>query len=190
MIPIKVTKLKIEPQSHVRSTKGDAWLFAVSDEYLQEYDKKRALISPDSKVGRNLNRKRQLEKYNAYKEELRWIAKKQGFELPNGCFSIHFYIPMPKSWRRKKRLERVNMKHTSKPDCDNMIKSLIDGLIHRKNKSKGETGRDDKEIWSYAAFKYWVEPDDACIVIKEYIEDEFILAFKNDILIKPKSVLQ
>lgn len=179
MIPIKVTTLKIQAQSHVRSTKGDSWLFAVSDEYLEEYDKKRALISPDAKVGRNLNRKRQLEKYNAYKEELRWIAKKQDFSLPNGCFSIHFNIPMPQSWRPKKRLQMANTKHTSKPDCDNLIKSLIDGLIPRKNKSKGETGRDDKEIWSYAAFKYWVETDDACIVIKEYDEVDFVRMFCN-----------
>lgn len=177
MTPIRVTKLKIEPQTHVRSTKGDAWLFAVSDEYLQEYDNKRCLDDPDAKPRRNLNRKRQLEKYNAYKQELRWSAKKQGFELPDGCFSIHFYIRMPPSWRAKKRAEMLNKPHKSKPDCDNLIKSLIDGLIPRKNRTNGETGRDDKDVWSYAAFKYWVEQDEACIVIKEYSMDEFCGVF-------------
>jgi Holliday junction resolvase RusA-like endonuclease len=177
MIPIKVTVLKIEPQTHVRSTQGDKWLFAVSDKYLEQYDQKRVLNDPNAKPGRNFNRKRQLEKYNSYKEELRWIAKKQEFVLPSGCFSIHFNIPMPKSWRPKERSLRVNTKHTSKPDCDNLIKSMIDGLIPPKNKSKGEKGRDDKEIWSYAAFKHWVEPENACIIIKEYSEEDFIETF-------------
>jgi len=84
---------------------------------------------------------------------------------------------MPKSWRGKERATKVNTKHASKPDCDNLIKSMIDGLIPPKNKSKGEKGRDDKEIWSYAAFKQWVEPENACIIIKEYNEEDFINCF-------------
>lgn len=174
---IKETVINISPQTHVRSTKGDSWLFAVSDEYLEEYDQKRCLGDPNVKLGRNLNRKRQLEKYNAYKEELRWLAKKINFELPNGCFAIFFYVDMPVSWRKKQRLAKAGTPHTSKPDCDNLIKSMIDGLVPRKNKSKGEKGRDDKEIWSYAAFKYWAHDGEARIVIKEYNQEDFIQNF-------------
>lgn len=171
---IKETVLKIQPQTHVRSTKGDGWLFAVSDEYLEEYDAKRVLQDPDAKPGRNLNRKRQLEKYNAYKEELRWVAKSAGFEVPNGCFVIIFNIPMPPSWRKWQIAQNEGQKHTSKPDCDNLIKSMLDGLIPPKKRTKGEKGRDDKEIWSYAAFKFWVKYEDASIIIREYEEEEFI----------------
>lgn len=71
----------------------------------------------------------------------------------------------------------ANRPHRSKPDCDNLIKSLIDGLIPPKNKSKGEKGRDDKEIWCYAAFKFWVEPEEACVIIKEYDEIDFYKSF-------------
>jgi len=176
MNPIRKTTLKIEPQTHVRSTKGDSWLFAVSDEYLEQYDDKRLL--DHGKKGGNLRRKRQLEKYNAYKQELRWIASKDGFKLPDGAFAVFFYIPMPKSWRWKKRLEMNGKPHQSKPDCDNLLKSMIDGLIPPKNKTKGEKGRDDKEVWCYAAFKFWVEEFDGRIEIIEYNEYEFVEVFK------------
>lgn len=136
-------------------------------------------MGPETKPGRNLNRKRQLEKYNAYKQELRWLAKKMNFELPNGSFAIFFYIPMPKSWRDKKRAAMAGIKHISKPDCDNLIKSMIDGLIPPKNKSKGEKGRDDKEVWSYAAFKFWAKDGEACIKIKEYEEIDFLNTFTS-----------
>lgn len=152
-------------------------MFAVSDEYLEEYDKRRLIEK--GKLGGNVRRKRQLEKYNAYKQELRYIASKLDFRLPNGCFCIIFNIPMPASWRPKRRTEMVGKPHQSKPDVDNCIKSLWDGLIPPKNKSKGEKGRDDKEIWSFAAIKRWVEPENSCIEIIEYNEEDFLFNFQQ-----------
>lgn len=179
MIPKKITVLKIEPQTHVRSTKGDSWLFAVSDEYLEGYDQKRTLDDPTAKPGRNLNRKRQLEKYNAYKEELRWIAKKDGFSVPDGYFAIWFYIPYPKSWRAKKVKEMLYGPHQNTPDCDNMMKSFLDGLMPRRNRSKGMKGADDRKVHCYAAFKVWVMPDEGCIKIIQYEEKEYLKEFEH-----------
>lgn len=179
MIPIKITVLKIEPQTHVRSTKGDSWLFAVSDEYLEEYDQKRVLADPEAKPGRNLNRKRQLEKYNAYKEELRWIAKKGAFEVPDGYFAIWFYVPYPKSWRPGKVKEMLYKPHQNTPDCDNMMKSFLDGLMPRRNRIKGHKGNDDRKIHCYAPFKVWVKQDEGQIKIVHYNASDYIETFRD-----------
>lgn len=146
---------------------------------MEEYDRKRGLGDPEAKKGRNLNRKRQLEKYNAYKEELRWIVKKQGFEMPLGYFAIWFCIPFPKSWEPRKGKCRAmeGQPHQSTPDCDNLLKAFFDGIMPRRNKSKGEKGTDDRKIHCYTAFKIWVKPEDACIRIIEYTHQEFTKTF-------------
>jgi len=51
----------------------------------------------------NLSRKRRLERYNDYKDDLRTLAKKYRFEMPVAGWSIYFYFPMPKSWSAKKK---------------------------------------------------------------------------------------
>lgn len=179
MKPKKVTKIEIQPQTHVRSTKGDSWLFAVSDEYLEDYDAKRVDRAPNAKKGRNLNRKRQLEKYNAYKKELQWLAQQQNFTVPEGYFAIWFCIPFPNSWlrRKKKCAGHENQPHQSTPDCDNMIKAFLDALMPRKKRVNGETGADDRKVHCYAAFKVWVKQEDACIKVVEYEKEDFINAF-------------
>ncbi len=179
MIPIRIVEIKLEPQTNVRSTKGDSWLFAVSDEYLQEYDEKRVLDNPDAKVGRNLNRKRQLQRYNAYKDDLRKVVLDKCFTMPHGYFAIWFYIPIPKSWRPAKIKQMLYTVHQSTPDCDNLIKAYLDGVMPRRNKSKGQKGIDDRKVHCYAAFKIWVRPEEACIKILEYDEVEFIKVFEH-----------
>src|ERR1700748_3206282 len=90
LTPIKTTVIPIWPSTNVRSTQGDRWLFAVSDEYLKEFDQRK--LEENGKMGGNLKRKRQLEKYNAYKEEVAYWVDKTGFEIPHGYFDIWFYI--------------------------------------------------------------------------------------------------
>lgn len=171
----KITVIKIQPATNVRSTQGDRWLFSVSDEYLEEYDAKK--MAATGKMGGNARRKRQLEKYNAYKEEIRWWAAQNSFQMPTGYFAIWFYVPAPVSWRKKKRAEMIGKPHMSTPDCDNLLKAFFDGIMPRKNKTKQEKGSDDRRIHCYVAFKVWVEWDDACIKVLEYNEEDFLDAF-------------
>lgn len=171
----KITVIKIQPATNVRSTQGDRWLFSVSDEYLEEYDAKK--MAATGKMGGNARRKRQLEKYNAYKEEIRWWATQNRFKMPTGYFAIWFYVPAPVSWRKKKRAEMIGKPHMSTPDCDNLLKAFFDGIMPRKNKTKQEKGSDDRRIHCYVAFKVWVEWDDTCIKILEYNEQEFLDVF-------------
>ena len=175
MNPLKITVIPIHPSTHVRSTQGDRWLFKVSDEYLANYDQKR--LKEKGKVGRNLLRKRQLEKYNAYKEELRWWVKQKGFRMPTGYFAIWFCIPHPKSWRKKKIQENLYKEHQDTPDFDNLLKSFFDSVMPRKSKTSGEKGCDDRRIHCCATFKIWVKEDEACIKIVEYDKWEFISQF-------------
>lgn len=175
MIPTKITVLDIVPSTNVRSTQGDRWLFAVSDEYLAEYDLKR--LDEKGKIGGNSRRKRQLEKYNAFKKEILFLAEKQGFEMPKGYFAIWFYVPIPKSWRKKKVQEMLYKPHQNMPDWDNFCKACQDGLMPRKSRTNGEKGRDDRSIHCLAVFKVWVLENEACIKIVEYNKSDFESVF-------------
>lgn len=173
----KVTVIPIHPATNVRSTQGDRWLFAVSDEYLKEYDERK--MAATGKMGGNSRRKMQLEKYNAYKQEVSWWAAQNRFQMPVGYFTIWFYIPFPKSWwpRKSKCRQMEGKPHASTPDLDNLLKAFFDGIMPRKNKTKNEKGSDDRKIHSYAAFKIWCHQDNARIVISEYEEKDFIAVF-------------
>jgi len=184
MIPIKQSVLKIDPQTNVRSTKGEGWVLAVTPEYLEEYDKRKTaekqLENPEAKPLRNLARRRQLEKYNAYKEEIRWLAKKQNFVMPQGYFALWFYVPHPKSWRPSKVKEMLYKPHQATPDWDNFIKALFDALMPRKKRMWGQKGtQDDRVVHCGAIFKIWVLPDEGCIKVIEYAENEFMGVFDH-----------
>lgn len=133
-------------------------------------------------MGRNLNRKRQLEKFNAYKEELRWLAKKEGFTVPHGYFAIWFCIPHPKSWRKPKIKEMLYQPHQSTPDWDNCTKAFFDALMPRKKRTRGETGTDDRLVHCGAVFKIWVGENEGCIKIVEYEKEDFIYQFSESVL--------
>ena len=175
MIPVKITTIPIEPATNVRSTQGDRWLFNVTDEYLEEYDQKR--IVTHGKLGGNLRRKRQLEKYNAYKQEVNNYAIKSNFIIPHGYFAIWFYIPFPKSWRKKKREEMACKPHVSTPDLDNLLKALFDSIMPRRNRVAGDKGCDDRKIHCYVAFKVWTS-DEGKIEILEYNKEDFASCFR------------
>lgn len=80
-------------------------------------------------------------KYRLFCDELRSKLK----ELPDS-FKIKFVMPMPKSWSEKKRRCMVGLPHASKPDLDNMIKSVCDAMLD-----------DDSCVWGIHAIKIWGE---------------------------------
>ena len=41
---------------------------------------------------------------------------------------VGFFMPIPKSWSQKKKTEKCGKPHTSKPDTDNLLKALLDGM--------------------------------------------------------------
>lgn len=61
---------------------------------------------------------------------------------------IQFLIPMPKSWRPKRRQEMVGKPHLQTPDVSNLTKAVEDW-------SNGLLWEDDRLICSIIATKLW-----------------------------------
>lgn len=177
MEPTKITILPVFPSTHVRSTKNEAWLFKVSDEYLEGLDNKRFLER--GKKGGLLRRKRQLEVHNAHKKEIQGWVTGSSFTMPLGYMAIWFYVPMPTSWRPKKQKQMLHTVHQNTPDIDNYIKQLFDNIMPRRNRISGEKGTDDRKIHCYATFKVWVTWDEACVKILEYNSEQFLHTFRH-----------
>lgn len=79
-------------------------------------------------------------KYWAFKDEVR----RYGIELQHGGSHVTFVLPMPKSWSKKKKAEMDGKPHQSKPDLDNLKKSLLDAIFD-----------EDKWVWDMRVTKVW-----------------------------------
>jgi len=91
-------------------------------------------------------RKRQREcvrKYFAFRQEFIALCKEQKYQLQD-TLDIVFYLPMPESWSKKKKIEMFMKPHQQRPDADNLTKSVLDSF-----------GIDDGFVWSITAKKYW-----------------------------------
>ncbi len=179
MTPTAITTIEIQPSTNVRSTRNEAWLLSdnITYEYLEKLDTRRLIEK--GKAGTLAARKKQLEIAKAHKDEIKdWVVRNQ-FRMPLGHFAVWFYVPMPRSWRKKKRAEMLYTEHQSTPDLDNFLKQLFDCVMPRKNRMKREKGADDRKIFSYTAFKVWVTDDESCMKILEYKKEEFDYVFRH-----------
>ena len=78
-------------------------------------------------------------RYRAFADEVRLRIK----EDTVGSMVV-FYMPMPKSWSKKKKREMELRPHEQKPDLDNLLKALLDAQYG-----------DDSHVSSIAAMKVW-----------------------------------
>ena len=127
----KTYRFDITPQTSVRATQGDRILFKIGKAKLRPQGLKRLL---------------RLERYNNYKEDVSAIAKQKRFDFPYQGAHIKFYIPCPKSWSKKKKLQYHGSLHTSRPDVDNLTKAIFDSLFS-----------EDKNIADVRISKFWVD---------------------------------
>lgn len=81
-------------------------------------------------------------RYRAFCDEVRL----RGVTLPESGAHVTFVLPMPASWSKKKRQQHYGQPHQAKPDCDNMLKALMDALYE-----------DDAHIWDCRITKVWGE---------------------------------
>lgn len=130
----KIVRMFITPQTHVRSTKGDAVCFRIPEEVSKV------------KYPSLYKRKMLLERYNKYKQDLREEAARVGFEMPCSGIHIKFYMPMPQSWSKKKKAKMNFEGKQSMPDLSNLIKAFEDSLL-----------KQDNMIWDYRVSKYWYD---------------------------------
>jgi Holliday junction resolvase RusA-like endonuclease len=106
----------IEPMQAPRMTRADAW-------------KKRPVVL----------------KYRKFRDDVNELMK--GTPLKEiTTLRVDFYIPMAKSWSKKKRLEMAGTPHQQKPDIDNYIKGLLDAIFR---------DGDDCKVYEVIARKFW-----------------------------------
>ncbi|NBW13846.1 MAG: RusA family crossover junction endodeoxyribonuclease [Caulobacteraceae bacterium] len=65
---------------------------------------------------------------------------------------------VPKSWPKKRRAAALGGPHTSKPDCDNVVKSIKDGLTRI-------AWADDAQVWRETTIKTWGETASTTVTI-------------------------
>lgn len=146
----KVT-LNITPQTHVRATQGDRIFFRIPREKLRPP---------------GLKRLKRLERYNEYKISLAALAKERHFSFPEQGACITFFIPVPRSWSKKKKKLYHGTLHQAKPDLDNLLKAMTDSLV-------GE----DKVIAHYGELcKVWVNYEFGWIEIRESIPTDLYIS--------------
>lgn len=203
MTPLRSAFFPFEPQSALRSTQTQNWLTKVSIEDAQALEDKYEMITDAkgktywqkiSKTGKvktlssrpNFVRtKRYLDKYFKYKDDLREHGQKIGFIMPQDAFFMWFFMPMPKTWTKKKKRAMAFKLHKNKKDTDNLSKAIKDSLAPRKSHFSPDAGHgiDDRVISSYANAKIYL-PDEykekVGILIVEYYVHDFLYNFFLD----------
>lgn len=119
--------------SHVRTTKGDSIFFRIPRDKLKPA---------------GLQRLQRIERYNHYKIALLAEAKRKGFQIPASGLSVTFYLPIPKTWSKKKKKAHHGRLCQSRPDVDNLLKSFCDSLVS-----------EDKFIANITVTKRWADFD-------------------------------
>ena len=90
------------------------------------------------------------------------------YKLANGkkltgpvAVSVAVWYEIPQSWTKKRKAEELLKPHTQKPDLDNVVKSVLDGLT-------GVAWEDDAQVSRISASKYWYDkPTKTTVVIEE-----------------------
>jgi len=127
------------------------------------------LGTPITKLRPRFSRhKGKVRTYDCQSEEkntISWLLKsKMNGEAPlSGPLSLEliFFMPIPKSVSRKKREKMISgeIKHTGKPDCDNLIKGPMDCM-------NTIVYKDDSQVYEIHAQKRYGENPRTEITIK------------------------
>lgn len=109
------------------------------------------------------------EKTKSYEDLIRWSYKADGGKYMGESLvrvEIQAFYPIPKSWSKKKRYEATfeKIRPTTKPDCDNIIKVVLDAL-------NGVAYYDDKQVVSTACEKYYGETGYLKVTVEEIRSD-------------------
>lgn len=105
------------------------------------------------------------EKTQSYEDLIRWSFKEAGGEYMGEKtlrVDIAAYFPIPQSFSKTKRQQAFTgaLKPTKKPDCDNIIKVVLDAL-------NGVAYHDDKQITGVSCIKFYADTGFLSIQIQE-----------------------
>ena len=126
----KIVRFDITPQTNVRTVQGDRVYFRIPKNILRPA---------------GLKRRNRIERYNDYKLSIAALAKEKRFDFPNQGAWVRFYIPVPRTWSKKKKKQYHGLLHMARPDIDNLCKAVFDSLFS-----------EDKHIGHFQASKHWV----------------------------------
>ena len=73
---------------------------------------------------------------------------------------IKFFMPIPKSISKKKAVETVGKPNIKRPDIDNLIKSILDGL-------NGLAFNDDNQVYAITAERVYGEEPKTVVWLSE-----------------------
>lgn len=146
----------------MRATQGDSIFFRIPEDQLYPS---------------GLKRKKRLLKYNQYKEDVYGLALSKGFKIPVQGMSIKFFIPVPKTWGKKKKAIMHGKLHQNKPDIDNLMKAVLDSLLS-EDKKIGQIGEIAK-IWVNEEAG-WIE-----ITVEEAKYEEVNLSKSGKVVLMP-----
>ncbi|MBX5322552.1 RusA family crossover junction endodeoxyribonuclease [Staphylococcus caprae] len=97
--------------------------------------------------------------YTAHKEYLKSQMPK--LELQNNLkVRLEFIFTTPKSWSNKKRLAMIGKYKPTKPDIDNLIKTVLDA-------ANNHLWNDDNQIVEIASFKRYGEEPKILMTVEE-----------------------
>lgn len=105
------------------------------------------------------------KKTKNWEEHIQNIFKQFDFhKIPSGIpvfVSVYAYFIPPKSWSKHTRTAymRDNTLHTSKPDCDNVLKCVLDAL-------NGLAYEDDKQVYGAFIVKRYDQREGLSIRVK------------------------
>lgn len=78
-------------------------------------------------------------------DQLRAEVERLQLVVPECDFGLSFYLPIPRSWSKKKQLEMEGQPHQQRPDIDNCLKFFLDALM-----------KEDCTVWHIQELrKYW-----------------------------------
>lgn len=144
----------VEPQTWVRILQTNFWMVAkeTTEKDLMEYGMKKHLesvakgVKHPVRANKWLLKRRRMLRYFNYKLAIQTIAKLERFIMPKTEAWVKFYIPMPQSWSKKKKLAMCFTPHESTPDTDNLMKAFKDALMIQ-----------DKDISDSRESKFWYD---------------------------------
>lgn len=73
---------------------------------------------------------------------------------------IKFYMPIPKNTSKKKTAQLINQPHIKRPDMDNLIKAVLDGL-------NGLAFIDDSQVFALTAERIYGDKPKAVVWLSE-----------------------
>ena len=122
----------------------------------------RPMPAPRPRVTRNgtYNKK----EYTQYKELIRlaYVSVNKGHPIESPMFmKIEFFFKIPNSWSKRKK--EAAKWHTSRPDTDNLVKSIKDAL-------NGVAYKDDSQVCYLQARKQYAAFDGVKIELAEILK--------------------